>query len=484
VKIEYTYRHAPTILAFSESDSFIRGLMGPFGSGKSTGCVIEIIRRGHEQKPGIDGIRRTRWAVVRNTYPQLNDTTIKTFMDWIPETVFGRYNKAEHVYTITGFPGVHIEILFRALDKPQHVKNLLSLELTGAWFNEAREIPWEIIKPMIGRVSRYPAPKDGGATWYGIICDTNPPDNDSWWFNLFETDTFTVLAKRWESKTNRVFQEVFKQPGGLSDKAENTQFLVNGYYDALAADPDEGWVKVHVHGEYGFIRTGKPVYETYKDSLHCRSTPVISGLKIYRAWDYGLTPACVLHQITPSGQLRAIDEVVATRAGISDFTDEVLKHCAVNYPMYEFEDVGDPAGNTTIDIEKSNEKSCFSIQRAKGVDIQPGKQALELRLESVRYGLNTLIDGNPAIVVDPKCKVLRKGFQGGYKYRRILTSGEAKYQDKPDKDKHSHAHDAHQYQAAELFGDIIQGMDKFKQIPQTQIYDDSDPWGDDVAWGN
>ena len=87
---------------------------------------------------------------------------------------------------ITAFPGVQIEVLFRALDRPDQVSNLLSLELTGAWFNEAREIPKAIIEAMDGRIDRYPAVKDGGCTWTGIIMDTNPPDDDSYLYKMFE----------------------------------------------------------------------------------------------------------------------------------------------------------------------------------------------------------------------------------------------------------------------------------------------------------
>ena len=141
MQIKYSYRDVPTVLKFAESNAFVRGLMGPFGSGKSSGCVVEIINRAHQQTPGPDGIRRTRFAVVRNTYQQLRDTTIKTFFDWLPESLFGTYKKAEHTYTITGFEGVHCEVIFRALDRPEQISNLLSLELTAAWVNEAREVP-------------------------------------------------------------------------------------------------------------------------------------------------------------------------------------------------------------------------------------------------------------------------------------------------------------------------------------------------------
>ncbi|MGE3479754.1 MAG: hypothetical protein AB7G80_09840, partial [Dongiaceae bacterium] len=40
---------------------------------------------------------------------------------------------------------------------------------------------------------------------------------------------------------------------------------------------------------------------------------------------------------------------------------------------------------------------------------------------------------------------LRKRFRGGYHYKRMQVSGEARYDDKPNKNKFSHVHDALQY---------------------------------------
>ncbi|MFN9953283.1 MAG: hypothetical protein ACK55I_09300, partial [bacterium] len=67
-QLQLKYRPPGAVLrSFLRDDtSFFRGLMGPFGSGKSTGCVVDVIRRAQLQRPGIDGVRRSRWAVVRN----------------------------------------------------------------------------------------------------------------------------------------------------------------------------------------------------------------------------------------------------------------------------------------------------------------------------------------------------------------------------------------------------------------------------------
>jgi hypothetical protein len=38
---QYSYASVPTVKRFSQSKAFIRGLMGPFGSGKTSGCVMD-----------------------------------------------------------------------------------------------------------------------------------------------------------------------------------------------------------------------------------------------------------------------------------------------------------------------------------------------------------------------------------------------------------------------------------------------------------
>src|SRR3546814_8676224 len=127
--------------------------------------------------------------------------------------------------------------------------------MTGAWLNEAREIPKAVLDTLTGRVGRFPSVAEGGCTWSGVIMDTNPPDNESWWYKLSEEET----PEGWE---------FFKQPAGDSPDAENLQNLPAGYYDRIRAGKDEDWMKVYVRGEYGFVRDGKPVYPLFRDRIH------------------------------------------------------------------------------------------------------------------------------------------------------------------------------------------------------------------------
>lgn len=450
--IRYSYRDVPTVKAFSESDAFIRGLMGPFGSGKSSGCVIECYKRSAMQPVGPDGVIRARGAIIRNTYQQLRDTTIKTFHEWFPPHLFGHWRSSDHTYHMVmtapdGTP-MEVEVLFRALDRPDQLSNLLSLELTWAWVNEAREVPWTIIEALQGRVGRYPAKKSGGAAWWGIFMDTNPPDEGSWWFRLFEENPQDNAA-------------IFKQPSGLSGEAENLSNLPPDYYGNLEKGKDPEFIKVYIDGQYGFVQDGKPVFPEYNDNIHCKEVQPIPGKPIRRGWDFGLTPSCTFSQLLPNGQWIIFDEMCAESMGIERFADDVLLHCAREYPDYSFEDYGDPAGQQRA---QTDEKTCFEILRAKGVKIDAGEQSEAIRLESIRKPLNTMISGQPAFRIHPRCKMLRKGFMGGYRFRRMQTSAE-RYTDKPEKNEYSHPMDALQYDATRLFGPAIRGRKEQKPKP-------------------
>lgn len=454
MEVRYSYRDVPTIKQFSESDAFMRGLMGPFGSGKSSGCVVEIMRRAAMQRPGPDGIAHTRWAVIRNTYGQLRDTTIKTFHEWLDPEVFGDWKATDKDFLITALEGLEVEVMFRALDRPDHIRNLLSLELTGAWVNEAREVPWSIIEALQGRVGRYPKMSDGGATWHGIIMDTNPPDDLSGWFKYFE-----------ESRPHNA--AIFKQPSGRGPYAENLANLPKGYYENLATGKDEEFCKVYIDGEYGFVVEGKPVYPEYSDTIHCKPCSPIKDKPIRRGWDFGLTPACTFSQILPSGQWIVFDEMTSDSIGVDRFSDDVLLHCSQDYKDFAFEDYGDPAGTSRA---QTDERTCFEILRGKGINIEAGEQTPTIRIESVKKPLNSMFGGQPGFLLDPRCRMLRRGFMGGYQYRRMQTSRE-KYAEVPDKNEYSHPHDALQYDATRLFSATVRGREERKERWKPLTYD-------------
>lgn len=420
----------PVSKAFMLDGSFVRGIMGPFGSGKSTVCVMEILRLAQLQRVSADGKKRSRWAVIRNTYPELRTTTIKTWHQWVPPQL-GRW-------VDSGPPTHHIqegdldlEVIFVSLDRPDDIAKLLGMELTGAWVDEAREVPKAVIDGLTGRVGRYPSAAMGGSNWSGIIMSTNPPDNDHWWYKLAEE----IHPEGWR---------FFRQPGGMSPNAENREHLPPNYYERQIAGKDPDWVKVYVDGDYGFVRDGKPVYPEYRDHVHCREFDLVPGLPIYVGIDFGLTPAATFAQKMPMGQWRIHSELVTEDMGAVRFAEVMRAVMHERYSGFAFANItGDPAGDIRA---QTDETTPFQILRANGVPATPApSNDFIKRRESVAVALNRMIDGEPGMLVHPNCKSLRKGMAGGYNYKRIQVSGEERYRDVPDKNMYSHVAESLQY---------------------------------------
>ena len=406
---------------------------------------MDLYQKACQQAPDSYGVRRTRWAVVRNTYPQLKDTTIRTFRDWLPEHVFRRVPSQSdtRLHLTIRLPDgtrVEAEFLFRALDNPNHVRNLLSLEVTGAWFNEAREIPRSLIDHMDGRINRYPSMKDGGATWAGMIFDTNPCDTDHWIYKLF-------VEKLPNDPSLQEYFELFHQPSGRGPLAENLRWLAPGYYQQIAIGKDSDWIKVYVDGQFGYVRDGKPVYTNYLDSKHCAAEIIkaFRGIPIVLGWDFGLTPACAFVQLTPKGKLNTIAELCAREMGARRFARDVVKpHILANYAGIPIISAGDPAGVRREDSDET--RSAFWEVREAGFSIRPAKtNAFEARYSAVDHYLSREVEGKPAFQLSPNCVMLRKGFNGEYKLRRMQIVGQERYVDKPEKNPVSHIHDALQY---------------------------------------
>lgn len=445
------YDAPPTVARFMRSNAPFRLIMGPVGSGKSTGNIMEIARRAKMQEPSRDGIRRTRWAVVRNTLQQLKDTTLKSWFEWFPSGVAGTWRETDKTF-ILRFEDVHAEVLFRPLDTPEDVGRLLSLELTGAFVNELRELPIEIIVALRSRCGRYPSRKEVAPTWHGIIADTNPPSTDHWIYEKFEQEK----PEGWE---------IFKQPGGLDPGAENTQNLPPTYYQDMMAGADEDFINVHVHAKYGRSKAGRPVYEsTFVEDFHTASgLLVVPGAPVIVGMDFGRTPAAVFYQRDVKSRVLMLDELVEQNMGLETFLARKVKPLlAARYPGHPVVVAGDPSG---WDKSQINEQSCADIIKAAGlIAVRPPTNKIGPRLNAVETLLKQQIEGKAMFLVSrERCPISIEGFKTGYRYKR---KKDGQYEEVPEKNEFSHPADGAQYGAMviDTAGDMARLIGRAREI--------------------
>ncbi len=453
--------------AFALDNHEISAIMGPVGSAKTPAASMRLGRIAYQQRP-VEGIRRTRFAIVRNTGPQLHDTTMKSWFKLFPtDNKLRRYTSTTKTQTWRFIPKgqkeiIQAEFLFRALDDEDDVANLLSLEVTGFWFNELREINTEILAHAGRRAGRFPGADQGGCSWHGWFGDTNP-----WSFTSDLHDMFVA--------NKRDGYEFFKQPGGMDPDAENLENLSQTeetlklpwndprrreqgrqYYITALRDYKKTEADMYVHCKYGSSRSGKPVYESYDDNAHCKPFELIkvdnpkqsSFTPIKIGYDNtGRTPAAIIAQRTMEGQWRLRYEFIGEGMGMKAHAAALRVFLTEKIPDFRIEKITcDPAGRAKgaddIDMRMIVQKQFpgVTVVNARTNDIAT-------RIEAFDGPLRRLVNGEAAVLIHPDCRVLRTACLSKYQYRKMKVSGEEKYTEEPDKSAKPYADiaDAAQY---------------------------------------
>ena len=446
----------PVVSAFMQSDARIRHIMGPFRSGKSSGSVMEIVRRSAMQKRGPDGYRRSKWMVVRNTMRELRDTTMRTFLNWFPSGTIGYYKETGTTYFIE-VDDIRAEVLFRPLDTAQDVKNLLSLEVTGAYLNEVREIAREIIEGVDGRIGQYPAMKDGGPSWYGVWADTNPPEESSYLQCMYEgldpTDEKTKKPNEWA---------VFRQPAAVlkdadgvwrtNPLAENLGNLIPGYYDAQMDGKTDEYIRVNLGCEYGRSKGGLPVHPAFSKERHVARTRLIpdkNNLLLISA-DFGLTPAIVIKQQDAFGCVLTLDAMAMFGMGLERAIEtRLLPLMRKKYDGFDMFVTGDPSGGTGSQGDETSCVDVFKRYRNKGLGrVKLAWSNAPVHRQGATDHFLTTLDGRGgyAYKVDPECKEFIQAMGGKYMFKKHK---DGRHLEMVEKNDASHIGEAGEY--ADMF---------------------------------
>jgi hypothetical protein len=447
----------PIAGAFCLDNHEVSAIMGPVGSAKTTAAILRAGRHAFEQQP-YEGIARSRFAIVRNTGPQLVDTTMKSWFKLFPtDNKYRRYTSTTKTqtwrFTPKGFKHlVHAEFIFRALDDEDDVANLLSLEVTGFLFNELREINTQILAHAGRRAGRYPGADLGGCTWRGWFGDTNPWAATSDLHEMFVADP-------------RPGYKFFKQPGGMEPDAENLENLEQTretlqlawndpkrreqgrtYYINALRDYNKNDADMFVHCKYGASRDGKPVYPSYDDNVHCKAfellkvnarrkaEPVGPTTPIKIGYDNtGRNPAAAIAQRTEAGQWRIRHEFIAEGMGMKAHARALHRFLEEKIPDYVIEKITcDPAG-AAKDSGELDMRQIVSAEFPGVVVVNARTNDVETRIEAVEGPLRRMVNGEPAVIIHPECKILRQAWLTKCHYRRLKIQGEERYTETPEK---------------------------------------------------
>jgi len=426
-----SYEPNPSSVPFHHSKAEVKALCGPVGSGKSSAACWEIFFLARESPVA------TRSLILRESYPQLRDSTLKTWMEWFePISV---HNKAENTITFTlqGPQGqdLHHELHLRHARRVEDATQFLSTEYALIWLEEV--VPaFDTVKGIVGGgipkgiydvVSTRLRQKDVHRRH--ILLTFNPPNKYHW--------TYSEFFKPSEEQLREKNSVLFRQPA-----YENRPNLPQNYYKTLEARLGPDLARRFVLGEVWTSYPGVRVFPEFFEEHHLKDNlEYEKGKPLVLAFDFGLTPVCLIAQVKEAGRLEIYRELQMWNTGISKLADQLQIVLADEFPgCTEWRAWGDPAGTAR---SQTDEKTCFQVLASKGFPCQPGAIDLQTRKEAVKQRLQKFINGKQALLIDQeRCPMLSEALLGGYRYPQ---SADGRIGERPMKNKFSHCCDALQY---------------------------------------
>lgn len=443
----------PVLAEFVADRSKLAVICGPVGSGSSTGSLMRLWFTACEQRPSsIDGKRRSKWFIIRPTYPELQTSTLKTWLFWFPEERYGRLIRSRPMNQMIQVGDVEAEFWFLALDGPDDIEKARSTEWTGGFMNELEFQSYDIFQEMRSRSGRFPSRAEGGCTWSGVIGDMNAPNEDHFIARMAgwaEYPDETPQEKRlkwpsdwWLKKQPPGLIEVFG-PDGVTvvdyvenPEAENLKWLEPGYYKHLAKGATKRWIDARIMNRVSFLTSGDPVWPGYREELHLSRRPLayVPDREVVVALDFGRRPCALICQEV-GDKIHVQKEFRMYGVGAATFAPALKRFLEQNYRGAKLRFTGDPKGR---DKGQADERSAYDIFASFGMPVSPApvrNNNLDDRLESVAYALLT-----NRVLISPECTTLRGAMAGKYVFKKLET-GEAE----PVKDKYSDVADCLQY---------------------------------------
>lgn len=477
--VEVTLDPSENQEAFIRSTVLENCFMGPRGEGKTDGGIMAMTYHASLQDKKY---RPIPWAIVRDTWKNLERTTYRSFMyptnpKSLAYQLRGRIRERDGGRQLKLVDGkgnaIWIAFLF-GMDTPGDLNQLLSMQLGGLWIEEAapamqedigtgiaeevwtlgitslrhtlmteeavsflrewrgHSMPPTVLKLgfQLGALSQTP---------YGDIVPRNRraqitmnyPSEDHWtWMRFYDDpDPMSMALFRIPKGENLHIDDQYR---------ENMRVALRGRQDLLDR---------LVEGRPAHVQLGIAVTPEYHESLNGgswhRSEKVLdpmTNIPVFRFWDGDLHPACHFAQITPRGKFIGLDTVRApeTGMGMKQFLDQLVKPLIANrYGKIEkWRDLGDP---TLRDRDPSDSTATAAgiIESELNTTYEGGVLRWGPRKEAMKDLLSrTLSGGESMFVLSKHEKLMHRALSGGWHYNKSATGKVSEEPDNNDINSH------------------------------------------------
>lgn len=491
----FSYQPSPTGLALHNCAKFLKMLCGPYGSGKSCACAMDVFMTAAAQAPASDGVRYSRVGVCRSSYPELQSATRRSLLEVLPGecgTIVSTGSPMRGFYRIPLPDGtiMQLELELWALLSEDDGEKIKSANWSFAWLNEATGCAPAIYTAITSRIGRFPPQDMGGTTWAGVVMDFNQPVPGTWLDDFIKNPqpnwaVFTqppAAFKKEDDQGNTIYEinpdaENLRNLGAF-EEGDPPDFTAEQKGMRYYRNQIEALVRTGRHdiilNQYCLlpipIVDGKPVYSDFDRARHVAKheivpvpfNPIILGMD-----QSGIHPAAVILQ-EQQGRWCVIDELYISGDGLEVFINSglipLLRSKYANNPVYC---VIDPSNqrDSWQGITPKERLAEYGLKAVTEISNSP-----KARIQCVEHMLNLY---NGGLLISPVCEMLIRGFESEYRYRRVKATGSvgAIYTAQPDKNEYSHCQDALGYSC--LF--IMKGMindtyDAYKKVSDKVKY--------------
>jgi hypothetical protein len=218
------------------------------------------------------------------------------------------------------------------------------------------------------------------------------------------------------------------------------------------------------------MQEGVSVTPEWNDKIHLATglSPIRGG-GLVLCWDFGLTPTCIVTQVTPMRDWLILYALVGEGIGVEELiTQEVRPLLNSRYRGLPFKHIGDPNGRMR-EQSSSQRSAVLTLRKELGGTFRAGPVSFTDRREPLRAMLARQRGGRGIVQVDRiNAKPVWLALRGGWHFH-LSRSGVPGTE--PLKNMASHPGDAMGYGAAVLFplGRLI-NPPRHKPIPSATFF--------------
>jgi hypothetical protein len=279
-------------------------LVGGRGLGKTVALCGTAIKTAMDEPDGFS-------LIGRQHMPELEATTMKTFLEMVPEKYFEWHDTKK----IGKFWNGH-EVIFKHLDTadPKARGHIKSMNLSGAYVDEGTETSEEMYFLILGALRRKTTKRQIFRT------SSNPNGHDWVWRNFFDP----------ERKPELMLSNL-----GIAASTMANVFLDQGFIDGMMNTYPDDWRERFIYGSFSDFSDS--IYKEWDEKVHLwdaskphaffggsnkppKEWPVIIGIDIGSDIDPWAIPIIA---VAPNGMLFQDSEVYGNNMLVRNIADEL-----------------------------------------------------------------------------------------------------------------------------------------------------------------